>query len=158
MGGKQGPRPNSLSFDASSGLKDHMLVKGFKNDYAKFSAYGKGAYAGKRHAWWPRRHVRSVVFTFALLGFFFLLDSFMYSYFDPTFLKNGPTPAYAPRVNKSTPFQSAFTFYGLILLVLQDLNAENEEIERGPVMYSRLVQMASFSLAKVLFENLLVVL
>ncbi|KAG6407266.1 hypothetical protein SASPL_130252 [Salvia splendens] len=127
MGGKQGPRPNSLSFDASSGLKDHMLVKGFKNDYAKFSAYGKGAYAGKRHAWWPRRHVRSVVFIFALLGFFFLLDSFMYSYFDPTFLKNGPTPAYAPK----------------------DLNAENEENERGPVMYSRLVQLASFSLAKI---------
>ncbi|XP_057764094.1 LOW QUALITY PROTEIN: O-fucosyltransferase 8-like [Salvia miltiorrhiza] len=145
--GKQGPRPNSLSFDASSGLKEYelrwsamllngdpsrgrdraVLVKGFKNEYAKFSA-GKGVYSGKRHTWWLRRHMRSVIFTLALLGFFLVLDSFMFSYFDPTFLNNSPTPpqAHAPK----------------------DINAADDANGKGPVMYSRLVQMASVSLAK----------
>lgn len=127
--GKQGPRPNSQSFDASSGMKEYelrwsemllngdpsrgrrmsgwdkaMLVKGFKNGYAKYSATSRGAYAGKRHLWWLHRHMRSLIFTFALLGFFFLLDSFMFSYFDPTFLNNAPTPtqAYAPEVYNSS--------------------------------------------------------
>lgn len=129
MVGKQGsmksPRPNSLSFDASeyqlrwseimlngdpsrgrrmSGSEYNwdkaILVKGFKNEYAKYSAIGKGVHGGKRQVWWLRRHMRSIIFTFLLLGFFFLLDSFMFSYFDPAFLKNvvTPTKAYAPKV------------------------------------------------------------
>lgn len=134
--GKQGspksPRPGSLSFDASSGLKEYqlrwtemlqngdpslgrrasggdynwdkaILIKGYKNDSVKHSVC-KGVYAGKRHIWWLRRHLRSIIFTFMLMGFFFLLDSLIFSYFDPTFLKNNPSPrkAYAPKVQLVT--------------------------------------------------------
>lgn len=118
------PRSNSLSFDASeyqlrwseimlngdasrgrrmSGSECNwekaILVKGLKNEYAKYSGKG-GVHGGKRHVWWLRRHMRSVMITFLLLGLFFLLDSFMFSYFDPNFLKNAaaPTRAYAPKV------------------------------------------------------------
>lgn len=73
-----------------------ILVKGLKNEYAKYSGSGKGGvHGGKRHVWWLRRHMRSVMITFLLLGFFFLLDSVMFSYFDPTFLKNAAAPARA---------------------------------------------------------------
>lgn len=158
--GKQGspkrPRPTSLSFDASSGLKEYqlrwtemlingdpsrgrrssgadynwnkaILLKGYKNDFAKYSA-SKGVYASKRHTWWLRRHVRSIIFTFVLLGFFFLLDSLMFSFYDPTFLNNAltPTKARAPK----------------------EINAADDAHEEGPVMYSRLLHMASVSLAE----------
>lgn len=119
--GKQGfpksPRPESLNFD---GLKEYqlgwsemlqngdpslgrrvsvgdynwdkaMLVKGCKNDNVKFNAC-KGVCASKRHLWWFHRHMRSIIFTVILMGFFSLLDWFMFSYFDPTFLKNSPIP------------------------------------------------------------------
>ncbi|KAL0363482.1 UNVERIFIED_CONTAM: O-fucosyltransferase 8 [Sesamum calycinum] len=87
--GKQGspksPHPGSLSFDASSGLKEYplrwnemlqngdpslgrrvsggeynwdkpILVKGFKNDGVKYNA-SKGGSAGKKHLWWLLRHL-----------------------------------------------------------------------------------------------------
>ncbi|KAL8460690.1 hypothetical protein ACS0TY_032274 [Phlomoides rotata] len=158
--GKQGfpksPRPDSLNFDASSGLKEYqlrwsemlqngdpslgrrvaggeynwdkaMLAKGCKNDIVKFNAC-KGVCAGKRHLWWFHRHMRSIMLTVMLMGFFSLLDWFMFSYFDPTFLKNSliPRNAYSP----------------------QERNATNNEQEKSPVMYSRLLHMASVSLAE----------
>lgn len=131
QGSPKSPRPGSLSRDESSGMKEGeqrwtemlqnsdlslgrrlsgatdynwdkaMLVKAFKNDSAKYSA-SKGvscAGIGRRHF---RRHVRSIIFTFALMAFFFLLDSFIFSLFDPTFLKNSattPGKAHAPKVH-----------------------------------------------------------
>ncbi|KAK6124191.1 hypothetical protein DH2020_042100 [Rehmannia glutinosa] len=116
--GKQGspksPRPDSLNFDELSGLKEYhscrkvtggeynwdkaILAKGFKNDGVKNSAC-KGVCSHKRHIWWFRRHMWSIIVTFMLMGFFFLLDSLMFSLFDPTFLNNSPAPRneYAPK-------------------------------------------------------------
>ncbi|KAL0398449.1 UNVERIFIED_CONTAM: O-fucosyltransferase 8 [Sesamum radiatum] len=158
--GKQGspksPRPGSLSFDAYSGLKEYQLrwnemlqngdpslgrrvsggeynwdkpifVKGFKNDSVKYNA-SKGGSAGKKHLWWLLRHLRSIIFTFMLLGFFFLLDSLMFSLFDPTFLEYSPYPS------------KAYDEKGR--------NAAYDDQEKSPVLYSRLLHMASLSLAE----------
>lgn len=105
---------------ASSGLKDYSMrwnemlingrdpsrgrrVSGADYNWDKASIFLKGGcknggskvvfYGGKRHLWWLRRHVRTIIFTFLLLAFFFVLDSFMFSYFDPTFVKTAPTPS-----------------------------------------------------------------
>ncbi|KAG8385418.1 hypothetical protein BUALT_Bualt03G0043300 [Buddleja alternifolia] len=148
--GKQGspksPRPCSLSFDAPTEKLQNgdpylgrrvfggdynwdkaILEKGFKNGSAKHGAY-KGVYAGKRHIWWLRRHIKSIIFTFMLTGFLYLLDSLMFSLFDPAFHKNSPTPtkSYAPKERR----------------------AAYDGQEKSPVMYSRLLHMASVSLAE----------
>ncbi|XP_060192353.1 O-fucosyltransferase 8 isoform X1 [Lycium barbarum] len=64
-----------------------FLAKGLKNDSAKFTP-SKGVYVGKRQMWWLHRHIRSIVFTLLLMGFLYLLDSLLFSIFDPVMLRN----------------------------------------------------------------------
>ncbi|PIN07252.1 hypothetical protein CDL12_20185 [Handroanthus impetiginosus] len=156
--GKQGsPRSSrSLSFDASPGLKEYqlrwtemlqngdpslgrrasggdcnwangLLVKGFKNDALKYGPC-KGVCPGKRHKLWLRRHIRSIMFTFMLMGFLYMLDSLMFSLFDPSFLKSSPAPikSYEPK----------------------ERNTADRVQEKSLVMYSRPLHMASISLAE----------
>ncbi|PIN18818.1 hypothetical protein CDL12_08514 [Handroanthus impetiginosus] len=146
----------SLSFDAAPGLKEHQLrwiemlqngdpslgrrafggdynwdkgisVKGFKNDALKYSTR-KGVCTGKRHKWWLRWHVRSIMFTFTLMGFLYMLDSLMFSIFDPSFLKSSPPPS-----KSNEP---------------KERNTADTVPEKSLVMYSRLLHMASISLAE----------
>lgn len=65
-----------------------VLLEGLKNEYGKLGS--KGVYVGKRHIWF-RKHVRSIAFMFALMGFLFLLDSFMVSIFDSINVQNDST-------------------------------------------------------------------
>lgn len=109
-GSPKGYRSASLTSDASSG-SEHQLKwnemfqnvdpskgrrvfgdeynweKGFKNGVVKYNA-SKGFGGGKRHVCFHRKHIRSIAVTFVLMGFFFLLDSLMFSLFDPSFLKS----------------------------------------------------------------------
>ncbi|KAL6574101.1 hypothetical protein OROHE_001643 [Orobanche hederae] len=143
--GKQGspksPRPDSLKLDKFYGLEGRrvnggdytwdkdILSKGFKNGGLKNGA-GKGVCAGKRHIWWLRRHTKSVILTCMLMGFFFLLDSLMFSFFDPTYLNNSQAPrkAYPPKRKVR--------------------NIANDDRDESVVMYPRLLHMASVSLAE----------
>ena len=52
------------------------------SDHKKLGSF-KGGYVGKRHNW-LQKHFSSIVFTFALIGFLFLLDSIMSSIFEPS--------------------------------------------------------------------------
>ncbi|KAK2979857.1 hypothetical protein RJ640_026599 [Escallonia rubra] len=156
--GKQGfprsPRPEHTNFNLSFGLKDMqkggdpstgkrvaggdcqwnkvVLFHGLKNDSAKFGAY-KGGYPGKRHVWF-RRHVRSIIFTIALMGFLFLLDSLLISVFDPASLKSSSTP------RKSTGKQGS-----------TDAHDNNEKA--AVQMYDRLLNLASSALAEREFKK-----
>ncbi|KAL8032436.1 hypothetical protein ABFS82_13G095000 [Erythranthe guttata] len=149
------PRPRSLIPDESSGLNDcqlrwtemlknsdpslgrrishwekSTLVENFKNDNSvlKYTSF-KGVCSGKRQIRWLRRHTRSIIFTFTLMGFFLLLDSLMFSLFDPKFLKSSPPP-----INEHSP---------------KERNAGYEyDQEKSPVMYSRLLHMAAVSLTE----------
>lgn len=67
------------------------LLHGLRSNSMKFGSF-KGAYVGKRHTW-IRKHFSSIVFTVALMGFLFLLDSLMGSIFEPSVLESSPTPA-----------------------------------------------------------------
>lgn len=75
--GKQGS-PRMLGADYNKA----GLFHGFKNDPSKISSC-KVLYGGKRHVW-LRKNLRSMVITFVLMGFLFLLDSLVFSIFDPT--------------------------------------------------------------------------
>ncbi|KZV56186.1 hypothetical protein F511_24003 [Dorcoceras hygrometricum] len=101
--------------------------KWFKNYRVKYSAC-KGVCGGKRHMKWLRKHIRSIVFTFMLTGFLFLLDSLMSSVFNPKLFKN----LQAPR--KSYDQEGRNTTY--------------HDQAKSPVMYLRLLHMASVSLAE----------
>ncbi|KAA8519635.1 hypothetical protein F0562_013920 [Nyssa sinensis] len=63
-----------------------VLLHGLKNGPVKFSPC-KGVYVAKRHLWF-RKHLRSIILTFVLIGFLFLLDSLMFSIFYPTVLQS----------------------------------------------------------------------
>ncbi|KAL2494668.1 O-fucosyltransferase family protein [Forsythia ovata] len=147
-------RPDSLNFDASSGLKEYqfrwtemvqngdpslgrrvsggdynldsvVFSQGVKNDNVKSC---KGVYAGKRHIWWLHRHIRSIIFTFVLVCFLFLLDSVMFSIFDSAILQDSLAPRKSIVTEKTTAYYDQ---------------------EKGPVkMYHRLLRLASISLAK----------
>ncbi|KAL9346512.1 hypothetical protein Peur_061365 [Populus x canadensis] len=62
------------------------LLHDLKHEYGKLGSC-KAVYVGKRHLWF-RKHVKSIVFMFALMGSLFLLDSFMVSLFDSINLQN----------------------------------------------------------------------
>ncbi|KAK2983457.1 hypothetical protein RJ640_024453, partial [Escallonia rubra] len=158
--GKQGfprsPRPEHTNFNLPFRLKDMqkggdpstgkrvtggdcqwnkvVLFHGLKNDSAKFGAY-KGGYPGKRHVWF-RRHVRSIIFTIALMGFLFLLDSLLISVFDPASLKSSSTP------RKSTGKQGSTDAYS---------NNEKAAVQ----MYDRLLNSASSALAEIIKFHML---
>ena len=109
LGSPRSPPPQSVGAGLSSGMKEcqgrcpesflgndpslgrrisggdynwnrKLLLHGLKNEPAKFGAC-KGVYVGKKHTWF-RKHLRSAVFMFGLMGFLFLLDSLMVSIFD----------------------------------------------------------------------------
>ncbi|KAK2995998.1 hypothetical protein RJ640_017362 [Escallonia rubra] len=111
-----------------------VLFHGLKNDSAKFGAY-KGGYPGKRHVWF-RRHVRSIIFTIALMGFLFLLDSLLISVFDPASLKSSSTP------RKSTGKQGSTDAYS---------NNEKATVQ----MYDRLLNSASSAFAEIIKFHML---
>lgn len=62
------------------------LLHDLKHEYGKLGSC-KAVYVGKRHLWF-RKHVKSIVFMFTLMGSLFLLDSFMVSLFDSINLQN----------------------------------------------------------------------
>ncbi|KAK3027909.1 hypothetical protein RJ639_040592 [Escallonia herrerae] len=156
--GKQGfprsPRPEHTNFNLPFGLREMqkggdpsigkrvaggdyqwnkvVLFHGLKNDSAKLGAC-KGGYPGKRHAWF-RRHVRSIIFTIALMGFLFLLDSLLISAFDPASLKSSSTPRNSIGKRGST-----------------DAHDNNEKTEVQ--MYDRLLNLASSALAEREFKK-----
>ncbi|KAL3617018.1 hypothetical protein CASFOL_039412 [Castilleja foliolosa] len=83
--GKQGspksPHPDSSKLDSNNDyqsrcIEGRLMSKGFKNDHK----------SKKRRLSWLRRYVRSIIFTFMLIAFFFLLDLFMSSFLDPAYL------------------------------------------------------------------------
>lgn len=180
--GKQGLSLDAAA--ASSGLKEYPMrwsemllingrdpsrgrrVSGADDNWDKASVFLKGGcknggsrvvyYGGsKRHLSWLPRHIRTIIFTFLLLGLFFGLDSFMFSYFDPTFLKTAPTPSTAAYdASKVQYFEFFFSWLfnpllHVFFLVLKDINGAEEE--ESPVMYPRLMNMASASLAEVVW-------
>ncbi|KAL3617017.1 hypothetical protein CASFOL_039411 [Castilleja foliolosa] len=73
-----------------------------------------------------RRYMRFIIFTFALIGFFFLLDSFMFSVFYPMYLNKTPS-----RTNEE-----------------KNTTNDDHDREKSLVMYPRLLNMASVSLAE----------
>ncbi|KAL2475169.1 O-fucosyltransferase family protein [Abeliophyllum distichum] len=147
-------RPDSLNFDASSRLKEYqfrwtemvqngdpslgrrvsggdynldsvVFNQGVKNDTVKSC---KGVYAGKRHIWWLHRHIRSIIVTFVLVCFLFLLDAVMFSIFDSAILQDSLGPRKSIVTEKKTAYYDQ---------------------EESPVkMYHRLLHLASISLAE----------
>ncbi|CAN4105615.1 unnamed protein product [Withania somnifera] len=109
-----------------------VLAKGLKNDSAKFTPY-KGVHVGKKQMWWLHRHIRSIVFTLLLMGFLYLLDSLLFSIFDPAMLQNS--------------------------FSLQDSSKTEVEMvpktaKEGPVkLYGRLLNLAASSLAEREFKQ-----
>ncbi|XP_073061370.1 O-fucosyltransferase 8-like isoform X1 [Primulina eburnea] len=101
--------------------------KWFKNDRVKYSAC-KRVWGGKKHMKWLRRHIRSIVFTFMLMVFLFLLDSLLSSVFNPTLFKN---------------MQASRKSYDQ-----EGRNTTYDDQAKNPVMYFRLLHMASVSLAE----------
>ncbi|CBI30704.3 hypothetical protein VitviT2T_015228 [Vitis vinifera] len=160
QGSPRSPRPKSVGADLSLGMKEYqgrcpetlpgsdpslgrrisggdynwnrnLLLHGLKNEPAKFGAC-KGVYVGKKHTWF-RKHVRSVVFMFGLMGFLFLLDSLMVSIFDSMNLQGSSAPI------KSSGLK-------------EDKSYPNEE--KSPVlMYDRLLNLASSALAEKEFKQ-----
>ncbi|KAM7500689.1 hypothetical protein LguiA_025103 [Lonicera macranthoides] len=156
QGSPKSPRPNDLNANLSSGAKDFqfrylekqqsgdlsigrrnsggecqwnkvILFHGLRSNSAKFGSF-KGGDAAKRQTW-VHKHLPSVVFTFGLLGFLFLLDSLMFSIFHPAIVQNSSTPI------KSTPTKDSRIAYN------------NEE--KTPVqMYERIINLASSALAE----------
>ncbi|KAM0054639.1 putative GDP-fucose protein O-fucosyltransferase [Helianthus debilis subsp. tardiflorus] len=72
----QGHDPNKLE-----------LFNGFRSYNSMKSNSFKGGYIGKRHTW-VRKHLSSIVVTVALMGFLYLLDSFMSSVFEPSVIQS----------------------------------------------------------------------
>ncbi|KAL3522513.1 hypothetical protein ACH5RR_015347 [Cinchona calisaya] len=105
-----------------------ILVQGLRNDSGKFAPC-KGVYAGKRHMWWLRRHIRLIFLTFLFMGILFVLDSLLFSLLDALILKNNTTP------RRSTRQEETSTGYRL-------------EKRNSIKMYDRLLNLASSSLAE----------
>lgn len=109
-----------------------VLTKGMKNDSAKFTPC-KGVYVGKRQMWWLHRHIRSIVFTLLLMGFLYLLDSLLFSIFDPAMLQNN------------------FSLQGSSKTEVEMVPKAAKE---GPVkLYERLLNLAASSLAEREFKQ-----
>ncbi|KAL5575212.1 hypothetical protein UlMin_016911 [Ulmus minor] len=101
---------------------------GFKYDSSKYGTY-KGNYVGKRHVW-LRKHLKSIALMIALMGFLFLFDSLMVSFFDSTNLQNSE-----------------------INVQQENKNASNQK-ENSPVrMYDRLLNLASTALIEKEFKQ-----
>ncbi|PSR98637.1 GDP-fucose protein O-fucosyltransferase protein [Actinidia chinensis var. chinensis] len=126
QGSQRSPRPEYLNFELSLGAKESQ-VRCLKNDPTKFSACKGG---GKRHVWLGK-HVRSMVLTFGLMGFLFLLDSLLFSILDPPFSSN---------TRKS----------------IETKEGRTANVNEGKVpvnMYDRLLNLASSALAEKEFQQ-----
>ncbi|KAF7151139.1 hypothetical protein RHSIM_Rhsim02G0144700 [Rhododendron simsii] len=122
--GKQGS-PRMLGADYN--WNKAGLFHGFKNDPSKISSC-KGVHGAKRHVW-LRKNLRSMVITFGLIGFLFLLDSLVYSILEPT--------------SGSAPKKSIETM-------------KERTVNEGKIpvqMYDRLMNLASFALAEKEFRE-----
>ncbi|KAJ8549462.1 hypothetical protein K7X08_033169 [Anisodus acutangulus] len=109
-----------------------FLAEGLKNDSAKFTPC-KGAYVGKRQMGWLHRHIKSIVFTLLLMGFLFLLDSLLFSIFDPVMLQN------------KFPLQGSSK---------TEVEMVPRTVKEGPVkLYERLLNLAASSLAEKEFKQ-----
>ncbi|XP_038691712.1 O-fucosyltransferase 8 isoform X4 [Tripterygium wilfordii] len=162
QGSRRSPRPESRIADLSVGMKDYKLrtsdnsVGGdpcigrrnsggdinwnskvtladtFKSDYGKPGPF-KGVHVGKKHMWF-QKHMRSIVFMFSFMGFLFLLDSFMVSIFASVNIHNSSNSNHSSVLKKESA-------------------AHINETEAPVQMYSRLLNLASASLAeKILAE------
>ncbi|XP_011039413.1 PREDICTED: uncharacterized protein At1g04910 isoform X2 [Populus euphratica] len=103
------------------------LLHDLNYEYGKLGSC-KAVYVGKRNLWF-RKHVKSIVFMFALMGSLFLLDSFMVSLFDSINLQNS-SPS-----RTSSDLKGGRTAYA------------NEE-EPPVQMYGRLQNLACSALAE----------
>ncbi|KAB5534129.1 hypothetical protein DKX38_017215 [Salix brachista] len=103
------------------------LLHDLKHEYGKLGSC-KAVYVGKRHLWF-RKHVKSIVFMFALMGSLFLLDSFLVSLFDSINLQNSSSS------RTSSDLKGGRTAYA------------NEE-EPPVQMYGRLQNLAYSALAE----------
>ncbi|XP_077252233.1 O-fucosyltransferase family protein isoform X3 [Tasmannia lanceolata] len=136
--GKQGslrsPR-RSLFLDGSMNVKSSFVMKNSQSrcmDNSHFNAY-KGISNGRRQMF-LRKHVRSAVFMFALMGSFFLLDSLMLSIVHYMNHQNGS----AQRKSNGS----------------QDERIGHVKDEKTPrVMYGRLLSLASAALAENQFRQ-----
>ncbi|KAK7844991.1 o-fucosyltransferase 8 [Quercus suber] len=109
-----------------------VLLHGWKNDPAKYNA-SKGVYVGKKNLW-LRKHVKLIAFMLGLMGFILLIDSLMMSIFD---LRN---------------FQHHLAQRKSTGLKEEDRDAYINE-EKSPVMYDRLLNLASSALAEKEFKQ-----
>ncbi|XP_051124925.1 O-fucosyltransferase 8 isoform X1 [Andrographis paniculata] len=152
QGSPKSSHPSSLNFDASFGLNEsqlrwaellqngdpsigrriagggHICDKGISIKGLKYSTC-KAAWSGKKQKWWFLRHIRSTLFTLILMSFLYLLDSLLYSIFDPTLVENSLTS----RNSYDEP---------------KEIDTEYVNQDKGPVMYPQLLNMASVSLAE----------
>ncbi|XP_038691710.1 O-fucosyltransferase 8 isoform X2 [Tripterygium wilfordii] len=162
QGSRRSPRPESRIADLSVGMKDYKLrtsdnsVGGdpcigrrnsggdinwnskvtladtFKSDYGKPGPF-KGVHVGKKHMWF-QKHMRSIVFMFSFMGFLFLLDSFMVSIFASVNIHNSSNSNHSSVLKKESA-------------------AHINETEAPVQMYSRLLNLASASLAESLSKR-----
>ncbi|XP_038691711.1 O-fucosyltransferase 8 isoform X3 [Tripterygium wilfordii] len=162
QGSRRSPRPESRIADLSVGMKDYKLrtsdnsVGGdpcigrrnsggdinwnskvtladtFKSDYGKPGPF-KGVHVGKKHMWF-QKHMRSIVFMFSFMGFLFLLDSFMVSIFASVNIHNSSNSNHSSVLKKESA-------------------AHINETEAPVQMYSRLLNLASASLAEKEFKQ-----
>ncbi|KAL4627165.1 hypothetical protein ACB092_05G148300 [Castanea dentata] len=109
-----------------------VLLHGWKNDPAKYNA-SKGVYVGKKNLW-LRKHVKLIAFMLGLMCFILLIDSLMMSIFD---LRN---------------FQHHLAQRKSAGLKEEDRDAYINE-EKSPVMYDRLLNLASSALAEKEFKQ-----
>ncbi|KAI4332537.1 hypothetical protein L6164_017439 [Bauhinia variegata] len=108
-----------------------LLLHGLKSDSSKYSSC-KGLYVGKKDLW-LQKHIRTIAVMFGLMGFLFLLDSLMVSFFDSANLQNTTT------YDNSTGFQ--------------DRDSTIERIQQPIQMYDRLLNLASSALAEKEFKQ-----
>ncbi|KAE9452495.1 hypothetical protein C3L33_15600, partial [Rhododendron williamsianum] len=153
--GKQGS-PRMLGTDYN--WNKAGLFHGFKNDPSKISSC-KGVHGGKRHVWLCK-NLRSMVITFGLIGFLFLLDSLVYSILEPT---SGSAPKKSIETMKvrvrnflrTTAYEvniidSYSTLSKWFLGMRKERTTANVNEGKIPVqMYDRLMNLASFALAEV---------
>ncbi|KAH9620719.1 hypothetical protein KSS87_020208 [Heliosperma pusillum] len=110
-------------------LSKKILLGGLRSNN-KHSAC-KGVYGGKRQTW-VNRNLRSICFTIALLGIFFWLDSIIFADFDSLSFRK--SSVLQTNTNKGD----------------RGVSSNNES--SSALMYSRLLNLASASLAEKKFE------
>ncbi|XP_057948562.1 O-fucosyltransferase 8 isoform X2 [Malania oleifera] len=109
-----------------------VWLHGVRNDATKFGSC-KSVYAGKKQVWF-RKNVRSIAFAVGLMGFLFVLDSLMVSFFDWSNLHSSPTRKLSSRLK-------------------EDKGAYRSESKLPVQMYERLLALASGTQAEKEFKQ-----